>query len=138
MYLNCHTAFSFKYGTLTPASLVEQAQQCGVSKLIVTEINNTASLIELLRLTGGGNGPEIATGMEFREAGRLLYVMLAENNAGFEQINRFRSRHNASEKPLPGRAPLLPAVTPQQHQRSEATCPWALCCGLIARGDSDG
>ncbi|MFM9076164.1 MAG: DNA polymerase III subunit alpha, partial [Bacteroidota bacterium] len=110
MYLNCHTAFSFKYGTLTPASLVEQAQQCGVSKLIVTEINNTASLIELLRITGGGNGPEIATGMEFREAGRLLYVMLAENNAGFEQINRFRSRHNASEKPLPGRAPLLPSV----------------------------
>ena len=80
-------------------------------KLVVTEINNTASLIELLRITGKGEGnTAIAAGMEFREEDRLRYLLLAENNAGFEQINRFRSRHNASGKPLPARAPLLPSV----------------------------
>jgi DNA-directed DNA polymerase III PolC len=50
MYLNCHTAFSFKYGTLSVQRLFEEARKCGVHKLVLTEINNTASYIEMLRL----------------------------------------------------------------------------------------
>jgi len=43
MYLNCHTGFSFKYGTLTIKELFDEARRCGVHKLVLTEINNTAS-----------------------------------------------------------------------------------------------
>ena len=50
MYLNTHTAFSFKYGTLTVQQLFDEAKRCGVHKLMLTEINNTASYIELLRV----------------------------------------------------------------------------------------
>src|SRR5690606_4177657 len=50
MYINCHTAFSFKYGTLTVQRLFEEARKNGVHKLVLTEINNTASYIEMLRL----------------------------------------------------------------------------------------
>ena len=52
--------------------------------------------------------PEIIAGMEFREDNRLRYVLIARNNTGFEQINRFRSRHNTTGKSLPARAPQLP------------------------------
>src|SRR5690606_37989552 len=50
MYLNCHTAFSFKYGTLPVQRLFDEARKNGVHKLVLTEINNTASYIEMLRL----------------------------------------------------------------------------------------
>lgn len=142
MYLNCHTAFSFKYGTLTVQRLFDEARKNGVRKLALTEINNTASYIEMLRLcaenapvgssqnddplvspsaspnensagSGGGitsfddpgHALEIAAGVEFRRDRRLLYIALAQNNSGFERINRFLSYHNLTGKSLPERAP---------------------------------
>jgi DNA-directed DNA polymerase III PolC len=50
MYLNCHTGLSFKYGTLPIKTLFEEARRCGVHKLALTEINNVASYLEMLRL----------------------------------------------------------------------------------------
>ena len=125
MYLNCHTAFSFKYGTLKIERLFEEARRCGVHKLILTEINNTASYIEMLRLCAE-NAPlegtnltaygkeayslEIGVGIEFRKEHELLYIAIAKNNDGFEKINRFLSHHNLENKPLPARAPLFENV----------------------------
>lgn len=119
MYLNCHTAFSFKYGTLQVKDLFEEARRCDVHKLVMTEINNTASYIEMLRLcaehapyqdnlTRYGKEAyklEIAIGIEFRKNNELLYVAIAKNNAGFEKINRFLSHHNLENKSIPERAP---------------------------------
>lgn len=119
MYLNCHTSLSFKYGTLTAESLFAEAKRCGVHKLVLTEINNTASLIEMLRVCGqnrpsagrlnhvGGEGYEleIVAGIDFRLAGQMLYVGIARNNSGFEELNRFLSYHNHSGRVLPDRAP---------------------------------
>ncbi len=108
MYLNCHTYYSFQYGTLPVHRLVEEARRCGVHKLALTEINNTASYIELLRIKGN---LEITVGVEFRNeatAHEMLYVIIAQNNKGFERLNRFLSHHLASGKPFPARAPELP------------------------------
>ncbi len=120
MFLNCHTAFSFKYGTLQVEDLFKEAKRCGVHKLILTEINNTASYIEMLRLCAE-NAPvegsgltafgkeayelEIAVGIEFRRESHLLFIAIAKDNQGFEEINRFLSYHNLNDKPLPDRAP---------------------------------
>lgn len=119
MYLNCHTAFSFKYGTLQIEDLFNEARRCGVHKLILTEINNTASYIEMLRwcakylpyengLTKFGEIPyplEIAVGIEFHQDDELLYIALAKNNDGFERLNRFLSYHNQTKERLAQRAP---------------------------------
>lgn len=118
MFLNCHTAFSFKYGTLPVDKLFEEAHRCGVHKLILTEINNTASYIEMLRLCEerkpgsplAGEHPyalEIGVGIEFRDGHELLYIILAQNNNGFEKINRFLSHHNRENKKLSERAPEI-------------------------------
>jgi len=122
MYLNCHTGFSFKYGTLPIKKLFEEAKRCGIHKLALTEINNVASYLELLRicdenkpsangLTKFGKIPydlEIAVGIEFRsEENELLYIIIAKNNDGFEKLNRFLSFHNREEKRLPIRAPEM-------------------------------
>ncbi len=125
MYLNCHTAFSFNYGTLSVEQLFIEARRCGVRKLVLTEINNTASYIEMLRLceerlpmgetglTAFGKEAyplEIAVGVEFRKENELLFIAIAQNNDGFEKINRFLSHHNAKQIPLPVRAPELENV----------------------------
>lgn len=119
MYLNCHTSLSFRYGTLTAEELLGEAQRCGVSKFVVTEINNTSSYVELMRIirqmrremlgAGAESGsvvcPDIAVGIEFRHDGQLLYVGIAKNNAGFEELNRFLSFHNREGRRLPVAAP---------------------------------
>jgi DNA-directed DNA polymerase III PolC len=122
MHLNCHTSLSFKYGTLSVERLFNEARRCGVRKLILTEINNTASYIEMMRFcneqkiikeTGltaygkEGYDLEIALGIEFRNGNELLYVAVAQNNQGFEKLNRFLSQHNQQDKPLPARMPQL-------------------------------
>src|SRR5712675_961733 len=50
MYLNCHTGFSFKYGTLPIKTLFNEAKRCGIHKLALTEINNVSSYLEMLRI----------------------------------------------------------------------------------------
>jgi len=119
MYLNCHTGYSFKYGMLPILTLFEEAKRCGVHQLVLTEINNTASYIEMLRvceenkaqkegLTKFGKAPyqlEIIVGIEFRMDNELLYIAIAKSNKGFETLNRFLSHHNREGKPFPLRAP---------------------------------
>jgi DNA-directed DNA polymerase III PolC len=119
LFLNCHTGFSFKYGTLPVRELFEEAKRCGVRKLILTEINNTASYMEMLRLCSKdlpdengltkygepGYKLEIAVGIEFRRDDETQYIAIARNNDGFEKINRFLSFQNRENKSLPPRAP---------------------------------
>jgi DNA polymerase-3 subunit alpha len=113
LYLNVHTWFSFKYGTLSPEQMLQEAVRCGVKKLVLTEINNTASYIEVLRLirdSDGGLPVEIVVGMEFRERDELRFIAIAMNNEGFANINHFRSQLNNLTKPVPHRAPALEHV----------------------------
>ena len=119
MYLNCHTFYSYKYGTLSVQELLDEARRCKVKKLVLTEINNTASYIEMLRLYKGNKtkatsgpghqnadwSPEVAVGVEVRQHHELLYVAIARNNQGFQEINRFLSQHSREQNAYPRRAP---------------------------------
>ena len=108
MYFNCHTYFSFKYGTLSVNDLYETARKCGIRKLILTDINNTAAYIELLRTTNENRKRydlEVALGIEFRRENQLLFIGLARNNEGFEELNAFLSYHNVEDIPIKKRAP---------------------------------
>jgi DNA polymerase-3 subunit alpha len=69
MYWNCHSFFSFKYGTLSPEALFEEAKRNGVHRLLLTDINNTSGYIELLRLCEARREEwelEIGLGIEFQ------------------------------------------------------------------------
>jgi len=108
MYLNCHSYYSFKYGTLSIQQLFDEAKRCGANKLVLTDINNTAGYIELLRICNEQKEKhplDIVLGMEFRREEQLLYIAIAKNNEGFEEINRYLSHYNLSKKPLLSRAP---------------------------------
>lgn len=108
MLLNTHTSLSFKYGTLAPEELFNEARRLGIRKFALTEINNTASYVEMLRIIRERKEEyelDIAVGMEFREGNDLKYIAIAKNNLGFAEINRYRSYLNAKQITVPDRAP---------------------------------
>jgi len=108
MFLNCHTYFSFKYGTLSIKELFAEAKRCGVPKLALTDINYTCGYIEMLRICNECRKEfdlELAVGIEFRRDDKLLYIAIARNNQGFEEINGYLSHYNNSKQPLLTKAP---------------------------------
>ena len=105
MYLNCKTYFSFKYGTYGTEELVGKAASLGISQLALTNINNTCDCWDFVDFCQQNHIKPIV-GAEIRNGDELCYILLAGNNAGFEQINRFISKHLQEEKPFPKRPDL--------------------------------
>ncbi len=108
MYLNCHTYFSMKYGTLSPEELWKESMKNKVKKLVLTDINNTSGYIDFYRICQENkeeHALEFALGIEFRENDKLFYIGIAQNNEGFASLCAYLSDHNAKEEPLLSRAP---------------------------------
>jgi len=110
MYLNCHTYYSLRYGTLPVEKLVDEAVRCGVQALALTDINNSTGIMEFIQVCTGKGVKPIA-GIEFRRDDELLYVGLARNNEGFRELNDFLTRHNLRNQPLPDRPEILENVS---------------------------
>jgi DNA polymerase-3 subunit alpha len=113
MFLNCHSYFSFKYGTLSPQALFDEARRNGVQKLVLTDINSTAGHIEMMRICRERQQHyplELALGIEFRQNHHLLYIGIARNNQGYQELNQYLSHHNRQSLPLLSRAPFFENV----------------------------
>jgi DNA-directed DNA polymerase III PolC len=105
MYLNCKTYFSFKYGTFGTEELVKQAAELGITQLALTNINNTCDAWDFVDFCQQNHiGPIL--GSEIRNGNEFCYILLAKNNRGFEQINRFISEHLQENKLFPRRPDL--------------------------------
>ena len=115
MYLNCHSWFSFHYGTLSIEKLLEEAQRLGVKKLVLTDINNTSGALDFIRLAPK-YGVEPAVGIEFRQGDTIRFIGIAKNNEGFEELNRYLSdclRQGAAEGESSGnRDAIVPKEIP--------------------------
>ncbi len=106
MFLNCHTYYSLRYGTISPEDLVGRAKELGIRSLALTDINNVSAMPEFVKLCNH-NGMKPVAGVEFRKSNKLLYIIIAKNNSGFANINEFASSHNISRTTIPPRPPLL-------------------------------
>ena len=104
MYLNTHTYFSLRYGTMKPEALLALAQSYGVDKLALTDINNTSACLEFVRLA-----PEYeitpVIGIDFRNGVDQQFVGIAKNNAGFQELNEYLSPFLHEKEAIPSRAP---------------------------------
>ncbi len=107
MLLNAHSWFSFKYGILSPEALLEEAAKAGVRTLALTDIHNTAGIPDFVRLAEG-HGIRPVAGIEFRQGSKLLYIGLAKNNNGYQQLNELLSPHLLDGEALPVESPELP------------------------------
>ncbi|MBT8185253.1 MAG: PHP domain-containing protein, partial [Eudoraea sp.] len=104
MYLNCHTYYSLRYGTLSELELLQLAKENQVTRLVLTDINNTSAALNFVR-----KAPEYGIspilGIDFRNGVAPCFVGIAKNNEGYQELNAFLSYHLHEEKELPFRAP---------------------------------
>ena len=104
MYLNCHSHFSFGYGTESIKDLVTKAQLMGCKSLTLTDINVCSGIFDFItECTAVGIKPLV--GVEFRNQHDLKYIAIAQNHEGLFEINAFLSEYLQDKKPFPTKAP---------------------------------
>lgn len=107
MYLNAHSYFSLRYGTLSPAELATEAAALGHTWMALTDINNTSCSFEFLQ-TCQKAGLRGLLGIEFRDPDHhYLYTGIAQNAAGWRELCALLTRSSLSGEPLPALAPPL-------------------------------
>ncbi len=132
MYLNNHTYYSLKYGTLSPEQLAQHAAQHGIKTLALTDINNTSCAYQFIKACQANNIKPVL-GIEFRQTFKttqaddnntepktytnnstlntqhstLLYLGIAKNKEGWRELNQLLTLSSLNNQPLPAQAPAL-------------------------------
>lgn len=88
MYINCHTYYSLRYGTIKPEDLLALAAKNGLRTIALTDINNTSACLDFVRLSTKHNIKPVL-GIDFRNGADQQFILLAKNNSGFQQINTY-------------------------------------------------
>lgn len=104
MLLNLHSYYSLRYGTLSLENLIEGMLHGGYDTAVLTDINNSSAVLDFIKI-GRAAGLNPLAGMEFRNEDELLYIGIAQNEIGFQELNEFRTKYNREDKPLPSLAP---------------------------------
>ena len=132
MYINCHSYYSLKYGTLSPKELVAEAVRRGVKTLALTDINNTSCAFDFITACKK-EGIKPVVGIEFRtdrdakhsqelddqtanktekqnnepevNYAQFLYLGIAKNGEGFREVNEWLTQHSLAGSSLPEIAP---------------------------------
>lgn len=109
MYLNCHSYYSLRYGTIPVEGLVEEAQRCSLEYLALTDINCTTGVFDFVKACREA-GIKPIVGVEFRKGDELLYIGLAKSLKGFRELNELLTKTNLGEMPLPRQSPYFQEV----------------------------
>ncbi|MFD0834572.1 DNA polymerase III subunit alpha [Mariniflexile aquimaris] len=123
MYLNCHTYYSLRYGTIKPEQLLAITSKNGIQTLALTDINNTSACLDFVRLSENYDIKPVL-GVDFRNGAQQQFILLAKNNNGFQNINQYLSTflHDSHLK-IPEKAPQLEdtfVIYPYKNQPDDA------------------
>ncbi len=86
MYLNTHTYYSLRYGTMSVEKLLSDLAEGGFNQAALTDINTTSACMDFLRLAPE-KGIKPVLGVDFRKGVQRFFVLLAMSDKGFEHIN---------------------------------------------------
>jgi DNA-directed DNA polymerase III PolC len=109
MYLNCHSFHSLRYGTIPLSELVQQAAICNLKAMALTDINTVTGIYDFIKACKEVNIKPLV-GIEFRCNHKLRYIGLAKNAKGLAEMNRFLTKYNFENTPLPLSAPEFKEV----------------------------
>jgi len=90
LFLNCHSYYSLRHGTLPVEDLVGLAHKHKIGALALTDINNSSGVPDFVKACLNA-GIKPITGIEFRQNDELLYVGLARNREGMRELNELLS-----------------------------------------------
>src|SRR5690606_33652498 len=105
MLLNVHSYYSLRYGTLSIEQLIDSLIEYGYHTAVLTDINNSTGVFEYIKASRA-KGFNALAGMEFRRGDKLLYIGIAQNEDGFQELNENMSYYNLNKDAvMPDRAP---------------------------------
>ncbi len=104
MLLNCHTTYSFCYGTLSIDELLEEIKIKRYNSFVLTDINNTSACLDVVRRAEEKKIKPIL-GIDFRNGVQQKYVGIARNNEGFKELNEHLTEHLHAAKSFENEAP---------------------------------
>ncbi|MBI1222536.1 MAG: DNA polymerase III subunit alpha [Bacteroidetes bacterium] len=104
--LNVHSTYSLKYGAVKPEEVLRVLQEYGYSAAAFTDINNTSSCLDFLRMAPR-YGIRPTLGIDFRNSATPCFVGLAANNEGFKNLNDYLAFHLHQNLAIPRRAVLM-------------------------------
>jgi error-prone DNA polymerase len=103
MFLNNHSYYSLRYGTMPVGKLVSEAVKYHVPAMALTDINTSMGIPDFVMACTKASVKPIA-GIEFRNGNKLLYTCIAKNNKGMREINDYLSLHNELHLTFPEKA----------------------------------
>lgn len=106
MYINNHSYFSLRYGTISEEELLDLAVDYGCTYVTLTDINNTSGCLNFVRRAKERNLHPVL-GVDIRNGVQQCYVLLARNNKGFLEINTFLSTYLHTKEEFPKKAPTF-------------------------------
>lgn len=104
MYLNCHSYFSLRYGTLRPEELPNLAKEQGATAIVLSDINNTSCTFQFIKACQE-HGIKPIVGIEFRQNSRYIYTGIAKNNEGWYELCSLLSEASLTGTPIAEEAP---------------------------------
>jgi DNA polymerase-3 subunit alpha len=104
MFINCHSYYSFKYGTLSIEGLVSEAKSKKLDALALTDINSVSGVFPFIK-EAQKNGIHPVIGIDFRNGVKQQYIGLAKNQEGFYELNLHLSQHKTKGIPFKEKAP---------------------------------
>ncbi|MEC4117694.1 DNA polymerase III subunit alpha [Myroides phaeus] len=104
MFLNCHSYYSLRYGTIPLEQLVSLGEHHQVSCLTLTDINTFNGIYDFIQLCTKANIKPLV-GVEFRQDNELCYIGIAKNQSGMAEMSELLTTHNELATPLSVIAP---------------------------------
>ena len=106
MLLNVHSYYSLRYGTIGVEPLIDRLIQAGYDTAVITDINNTTGCLEYIKHCNN-KGFRGNVGVEFRNGDTLLYIGIAANAQGFQELNELLTSCSLRGEKLTDFAPVF-------------------------------
>ncbi len=106
MFLCVHSYYSLRFGTIPPEELLLDAIKLEYTTLALTDINNTSSGTDFVRLAKKHHLKPVL-GIDFRNGAQQQFIGLARNNNGWHSLNQYLSLYLQEGKEHPLKCPPL-------------------------------
>lgn len=99
MLINVHSYYSLRYGTLSIEQLLDLLIEYGYNTAVLTDINNCTGVFDFIKQARkkGFNG---LVGMEYRLNNKLLYIGIAKNEDGLQELNEHMTYYNFNKSEI--------------------------------------
>lgn len=100
MFINSHSYYSLRYGTLSIEELVELAHQNKITSLALTDINTTMGMYSFIQECRKRDIRPVI-GVDLRSKQTPYYICLAKNPQGLSEIHQLLNQVNSKQSTLP-------------------------------------